>query len=88
MMVDGYVKKFSKRKTLMSAMLTKLSNSFMKGRSYMKLRSNSNSIAKRFIEPDDKHRRKKNVILRGWKSGGITKVIQKGLSNLLAWDIL
>ena len=59
MMVDGYVKKFSKRKTLISAMLTKLSNSFMKGRSYMKLRSNSNSIAKRFIEPDDKHRRKK-----------------------------
>lgn len=66
MMVDGYVKKFSKRKTLMSAMLTKLSNSFMKGRSYMKLRSNSNSIAKQFIEPDDKHRRKK---MSYWKDG-------------------
>lgn len=46
------------KKTLMSAILTKLSNSLMKGRSYMKLKSNSNLMAKRFIEPDDKHRRK------------------------------
>lgn len=32
----------------------------------MKLRSNSNSIAKRFIEPDDKHRRKK---MSYWEDG-------------------
>ena len=57
---------FQKKKTLMSAMLTKLSNSLIKGRSYMKLKPNSNSIAKRSIEPDDKHRRKK---MSYWKDG-------------------